>query len=160
MQIAPMLQIPALQPILRKTKVGVKCQTDTSLLIKEATIAHHATFICPAHSHYICTFYRHFSGEHWGRRSRTQRCHSSSHPTPRRQHHSPFQWQIGSPIPDSDPPILASHLTTRWPPSPFWSSWLPVPLQQVQLGVPHSGEAPAALAVPCHEGGDRVPPLF
>lgn len=64
MQIAPMLQIPLLQPIPRKTKVSVKCKTGTNLLIKEAITANHATFICLITAKYVCTFYRYFSGEH------------------------------------------------------------------------------------------------
>lgn len=108
----------------------------------------------------LCACRRHFSWDYWGRHSRTQRCHSSTHPTLGGHHRSPFQWQTGSSVPHTDPSLVPAHLPTHRPCSPLWSPWLPVSLQQVQPGVPHSGEAPAALAVPCHEGGNRVPPLL
>lgn len=33
-------------------------------------------------------------------------------------------------------------------------------MQQVQPGLPYTEKASSALAVPCHEGGDRMSPLF
>uniref|UniRef100_A0A3B3U7T9 Homeobox domain-containing protein n=1 Tax=Poecilia latipinna TaxID=48699 RepID=A0A3B3U7T9_9TELE len=60
---------------------------------------------------------------------RTQRCHSTAHPTPRRQRQSPLKRHSGSSVPNSDTSFLSTHLPSQRPLSPFGSSWLPVSLE-------------------------------